>query len=292
MATKPIQKKTATKTKSGAGGNGHLFAVTLLGKFIEWLRGKMTAGLLNFFIKWLSLIGHYALIVAAVLGFIFCIIVAIRANSFSAFIEGIAWVILVAVVQYTAYRFSTAGDTLIKNNPTRLSSKAFLDCLAFLVLLAGVVIFIVNTVVAIRGGGIDYFLIGLGILIFCWFVTLVAFNPETASMEIVEEASAGEEAIGIITFFLKKLLRLVPIVFGVGIVVYTILLLIDAFGLFGSEFKLAQAYHIGRLHAQQILLFGLLPFLSYLIFVVFFLSIDVIRAILAIPGKLDKLSRK
>ena len=37
---------------------------------------------------------------------------------------------------------------------------------------------------------------------------------------------------------------------------------------------------------------GLLPFLSYIFFVLFYLAIDVIRAILAVPGKLDEVIKK
>lgn len=291
---------TKVKTKEGKGnGDFHLFAVKWLQKLIDFLKRIMTANLLNFSIKWLTKIGHFALLVAAALGFICIIIATIRENKFDLFLYAIAWVIAVFVVQYTAHRFSPAGETLIANNPTRLSSKAFLDCFGFLALLLGVVLLIMGTVTAIRGGenifnlfyiltdirvkGVEAFLAGLGGLVFCWFMALIAFNSETVSMEIVKETSAGQEAIGIGTFFIKSLLKLVPIAFGVGIIVFTITMFIHAFKLFGTNWSIAFVDD-----AISILIFGLLFFISYLLFVLFFLIVDLIRSILAIPGKLGK----
>jgi hypothetical protein len=280
--------KAKTTAKKAVGGESYLFAVKILEKFIDFIKGKMTAKLLDFSVKWLTIIGHIGIVVAAVLGFLFFIIVAIRANHLTEFLFAIVWVIAIFVIQYTAHRFSSAGEMLIKNNPTRLASKAFLDCIGFLALLAGVVFVIFQIYMAIHVASLTQFLIGLGVFVFLEFVAIVAFNAETAaSMEIVSEATAGQEAIGIVTFFMKTLLRLVPIAFGIGIAVYTVIMFIDSFGLF-SDVKFGAAYQSGLAHATQIGIFGLLPFISFIIFVLYFLVIDVIRSILAIPGRLGK----
>ncbi|MFH2042694.1 MAG: hypothetical protein ABIJ35_09260, partial [Acidobacteriota bacterium] len=86
--------------------------------------------------------------------------------------------------------------------------------------------------------------------------------------------------------------RLVPILFGVGITVGLILLVIDFTGVFGSESQLTAAWNNAPKTAGTITLFGLLPFLSYIAFVIYYLAIDIIRAILALPGKLDELIKK
>jgi hypothetical protein len=282
MAAKKAAKKKAE-------GSGHLFMVTILEKLVDFFKGLLGVNFLDFCIKWASKFGHFGLIVAAGLGFLFAIIFAIRVNSFFAFLYGIAWIILVFVVQYTAHKFSNAGDGLIKNNPSTLASKAFLDCFGFLALIGGVVVLIIYLIQAIQVGDVIPFLVGLGLFIFLEFLALIAFNPKTVTVEIVQEGSAGQEALGIVTFFLKALLRLIPIIFGVGIVVYTIMLFIDFIGVFGDN--VGFAWQRGNLTAAQILTFGLLPFLSYIFFVLYYLVIDVIRAILAIPPKLDELKK-
>ncbi|MCK5058592.1 MAG: hypothetical protein KAT34_18195 [Candidatus Aminicenantes bacterium] len=286
MATKVKSKK------SPGGGEGHLFAVRILEKFIGFIKGLLTGKLLDFSIKWLTLIGHIGLIVAAVLGFLFFIIAAIRvpAGAGTLILYAIIWVIVVFVLQYTAYRFLPAGDNLIKNNPTRLASKAFLDCVGFLAMLAGIVALFYHIYLAIKLPSLSAFLTGLGMFVFLEFIALIAFNVETASMEIVGEASAGQEAIGIVTFFMKTLLRLVPIIFGLGIAVFTVIMFIDSFGLF-SDTRISAALASGTASAIMIAQFTLLPIASYILFVLFFLIIDIIRAILAIPEKLDNLKK-
>jgi hypothetical protein len=268
----------------------HLFAVNLLEKLVEVFRGLMTSNLLEFCIKWLSRIGHLGIIVAAALGFLFALIFAIRTNSFIGFLYGIAWVLLIFVVQYTAHRFLNAGDSLIKNNPTQLASQAFLDCFAFLTLIGGVVLLIIHIVNAIRVGSLEIFLVGLGAFVVLEFFALVAFNAGEVTIKIVKSNSAGQEAIGIITFFAKSIMRLIPIFFGVLVVVYTIMLFIAAIGLFGN--RPDYAWYRGTMHATQILSVALLPFISYILFTLVYLCIDVIRSILSIPDKLDKLEKK
>lgn len=274
------------KQEKKKGGPAHLVMVNLLEKIVSFFQKKMTVGLLDFAVTWLYKIGHFGLLVAAALGFLFTMVFAIKFNSFNAFLMGIAWVILVFVVQYTAHRFSDAGEGLIRNNPTTLSSKAFLDCLGFLALIGGVVFLIMSIVRAIQIGSFAEFLFGLGLFLLLEFLALIAFNPSTVSVEVTEGTSAGQEAIGIITFFLKGVMRLIPIFFGVGVVIGTVLLFLSFLKLFGDQ--AAYAMGMGSQNATYILFSGLLPFASYIFFVLYYLVIDMIRAILSIPELKNK----
>lgn len=282
----------ATKTKAKKGPiSGHLFGVKLVEKLIEFLRGKFSEKILNFTLKWALVIGHFGLIVAAILGLLFAMIYAIRVNDFYAFLIGIAWFFMVFVVQYIAHRFADAGEKLIKNNPTNLASKAFLDCVAFLFLIGGLVIFIIHLIGLIKNGDLNTFLVGLGIFVFFEFIAFVSFNYKSISIEIVSETTAGQEAIGIVTFFIKGLMKLVPLFFGVGIVIGTVLLFISSIGLF-SDARISGAWISGNANAMFIFNTGLLPFVAYIIFVLYYLLVDIIRAILSLPGKIDKISKK
>lgn len=285
-----MPKKDSSKEKKRKSFD-HLFAFGFLEKFVDFIKGKLTEKVLDFSTDWLLKLGHYGMIAAAGLGFIFALVVAIRLDSFSAFLYGLAWIVLVFVVQYTAVRFSTAGVKLVENNPASLSSKAFLDCFGFLAFIFGLIVFVFSIIWAIRGAGLSYFFIGLGVFILLEFLALVAFHPETASTKIVKEASAGQDALGIIVFYLKGVIKLIPIIFGIGILVATFLLFIDFIGVFGDKFKVESAWANGMNQAWQILLIGLLPFLSYLFFLMYYLAVDVIRSILAVPGKLDELKK-
>jgi len=281
-----------TKRK-GAQKSGfhHLLVVGWLEKVNEFAQQRLTETLLQFCTKWLSRLGHYGLMSAAALGFLLAAVYAIRFNTFTPFLLGLVWVLLVFVVQYTAVKFADAGATLIDSNPTSLSSKAFLDCLAFLSMIGGIVVLVVMTIQAIQSNAIYPFLIGLGIFVLLELLALLAYHPALVTVSVVRETTAGQEAIGIVTFFLKGLLKLVPIFFGVGVLIATVLLLIDFFKIFGEEYQAAMAWSGANVKAGQILYAGLLPFLSYIVFVLLYLVVDLIQAILSIPGKLDRLNK-
>jgi len=268
------------------GAPAHLIMVNLLEKIVAFFRTKLTVGLLDFTVTWMYKIGHFALLVAAGLGFLLTMVYAIKFDSFNVFLTGIAWVILVFVVQYTAHRFSDAGEGLIRDNPTTLSSRSFLDCFGFLTLIGGVVVVIMSLVTAIRVDSFEPFLYGVGAFLFLEFMALISFNPSTVSVEVTKGTSAGQEAIGLITFFLKGLMRLIPIFFGVGVVIGTVLLFVSFIKLFGDMAN--YAFQMANGNAVYILFSGLLPFVSYIVFVLYYLLIDMIRAILTIPELKNK----
>ena len=282
MAEAKAQKKELTF---------HLMVVQLVEKIVEFFKGLLNTKLLAFCIKWLTLIGHFAILVAAVLGFLFALIFAIRTNQLDVFLYGFGWLILIFIAQYIARQFLPVGETLIKNNPTQLASKAFLDCFGLLVLIGGLISLIMGIINAIRIGSLEVFLSGLASFLLMAFLALVSFNPDDINIKIVKNNPAGQEAIGIVTFFIKGFMKLVPIFFGVFIVLGTIFLFIDFIGLFGSLMRLDRVWFSGYQNAQNILGAAFLPFAAYLIFVLAYLVIDVIKSILSIPEKLDKLGK-
>ncbi len=271
------------KTKTNKTGfTAHLFAVKLLEKVVEFFKKLLSAKLLNFCIKWLTLIGHIGIIVAAAIGFLFTVIFAFKINQLDLFLTAFVWVILLFVIQYTAHKFSSSGEELIKNNPSQLASKNFLDCLGFLILLLGVFIFVTSIILLIRGATLVDFLEGVGTFVFLEFVALVAFNFKEVNVKHVEENSAGQEAIGILTFFIKTGMKLVPIIFGAFVAIGTIMLFIEGLRIFGSGAGFAFR-NIQKDIAPLILGAALIPFLSYVFFAFAYLVIDIIRAILSIP---------
>ncbi len=278
MAKKPTKSKDVMTF--------HLFAVNLLEKLIGAIRKLMTANLLEFCSTWLGRLGHIGIIVAAGLGFLFSFIFAMRSNNFQAFLYGLAWVLLIFVIQLTAHKFSTAAEKQIQDNPSTVSSRAFLDCFAFLVLIGGILALIMSIVRAVRLKSFEEFLMGLGMFVFLEFVALVAFNPKEVTVEVVEGNSAGQEAIGIMAFIIKTFTKLIPILFGAGVILFTVMMFVDFFSLFGDNYGFAMSS--ATQNAMYIAGSALLPFLGYLFFVLAYLLLDIIRAILSIPNSMGK----
>lgn len=282
----------AESKKSAGKGFNHLFMTSVVEKLVGFLRKILSQKLLDFCIKWLFVLGNWAIYLVAVLAILFGLIGAIRlgGGSFGFFLSALIFVIGILVAQYIAKRFAHAGETLIENNPSKLSSSAFLDCVGLLAILLGVGAFLYGVYQAIRIPAFDPLLQGVVVLITLALVALIAFNPKTITVNVGEEASAGQEAIGIITLFIKKFMRLVPIIFGIALIYYTVIYFIGALGLFSNAKMGMAATEMGQLH-YSLIAAALIPFIGYLIFIFAYLLIDIIRAILSIPGKLDKLSK-
>jgi len=280
-----VKKKAANKESCN-------WVFNLIVKFIDSMRKVLSETLFEFLKKWLLILGNCGFYVASALALLIGIIGAIRMESFEAFIIGLAYAVGFFVLQYVAVRFASAGDKLIDNNKTALSSAAFLDSIGLLFMIGGAVALLFNSYLAIKLGAFSPFLNGLGAFVILELFALLALNPKSITIDVVADTSAGQEAIGIVTFFLKSLMKLVPIMFGVGIVVTTVLMFIHSFGLFKEGMGMSFAWMRVVGDFQTIASVALLPLIAFIFFVFLFLAIDVVRAILSIPGKLDNLSKK
>jgi len=170
-----------------------------------------------------------------------------------------------------------------------LSSSSFLACLALWSLLLGVIALVGLTYVAIKSDSLSTF--GTGIVVFaaCELVVWLCLNPTLLNINILPASTAGEEAIGVLTFAMKALLRLVPIAFGVGVIVGDFELLASIIRLFRDQEDSVMG---SSLAAWMVLGSAALPLIGYVLFVLNYLFLDVIRAILAVPEKLDYIGKK
>jgi len=195
-------------------------------------------------------------------------------------------------LQYCAVRLSRAIPGLIQATPTRMSSTAFLDSFAVIMLIGGVIGLGACTWAAIRYESLNLFFIGVGIFFGCEQLALLSLNPDALNIRISEEAGSGEEAVGIILFFLMLPLRFVPVVFGIGATVGTVgLLACCLYYLKGGE-SVETAMTYAPVAVGVILGCAAFPLVMYIYFVFDYLVLDVIRSILVIPSKIDRLSER
>ncbi len=280
-----VKKKNAKKENCN-------WVFNLIVKFIDSMRKVLSEKLFEFLKKWLLILGNCGFYFASGFALLIGIIGAIRMNSFNVFAISLGYAIGFFILQYVAVKFANAGDKLIQNNKTGLSSTAFLDSIALLFMIGGILVLLVNSYLSIKLGIFTPFLEGLAAFMILELFALLSLNPKSITIKIEPETSAGQEAIGIVTFFLKSFMKLVPIIFGVGIIISTIILFIHSFGLFKDGVGISLAWIRISGDLPTIAYIAVLPLASYIVFVFVFLAIDVIRAILSIPSKLDKLAKK
>ena len=234
--------------------------------------------------------GHYGLY-AVVLTVLFLFgIMGVKLDSLDAVLTGLGLALLLLVLQYTAARFIPTIENLSRSGTVSLSSGWFLDCTALLAMAVGLSALVALDIEAIRFKHYAGILSGLTWFAACEFAGFLALNPGAMAVSIVPGTSAGEEALGIFGFLLRLGLRTVPVVFGIGVVSTLILLLYDGYGLLADKLVSVEGLPRGAVAFQAIGFAGL-PLAAYLLYLFSHLIVDVLRAVLALPGKLDRLDQ-
>lgn len=255
-----------------------------VGELLQCMPGLLKARHFDDGVDRLTTAGHWALLLLAVLGLVIEGIAAMAGQG-SAILWGVGWLLALPLLQYTAVQFLGVTRDLVRSNRTQLGSEAFLRCYALVALVAAILILVCALVWSIDAGSIQILLFGLAFTALSVATAWLALNPELLSISVNRQSSAGEEALGILSFFVKTGVRLVPIFYGVTLVVGAIQAVIVLLGMIGdSQAELLAAVNRAELSAPILLWAVLSPFLAYLAFVFYFLAIDLMRGILSIPG--------
>lgn len=259
-----------------------------LDSLLDRFRGSLSEERLSSTDRFSRILGHWFYLISALLLVIVWIVLAFQLDEAGYAAVGIVVVPLAAVVaHYLAVRFLGAGEVLIGKAPSRLTSEAFLRGFGLLAFLGAVVLFLAAWYVLFDGQSWVGFALALAWSLVLCYAGGAALTPSSLGIETGGDAGAGEEAVGILMFLLKLPLRLIPVLYGVGALagfVAALWLLVQSFDA-SSGFFVGVASHFTR----GILGVALIPFAVYLLFLLYYLLLAVLRAILAIPAKLDAL---
>ena len=225
--------------------------------------------------------GYVMYVLLAVMALLFAV-VSVRANSLSVFLVAIAILPTGIVLQYIALKMLGTVDRLIAASRTELTSSGFLDVVALINVLAAILAPLAGLFAASGVSQITPFLVGLFVMTLTGYTAAIALNPAVVNVHVTRSASIGQEAVGLITFTMKGFYRFTPIGFAALMVLTTIsAVILLAQALFGM-----QTVSAAQEQAIAILLVAvyavLLPFVSYVLFVLFYLVIDLYRSIFLI----------
>jgi len=277
--TVPMAQRSTRTTR-------HLFDL-----FLDFVRSQFTAAFVESTTRLFVAAGKFGLFAAMAFIVLFSLLVAMKTHEFTLLLGGIAFLPILAVLQYVGVRFCDALDRLNRNTSANISSTAFLDCFALLNIAGGAAILIGSLAAAIPEKEFWKIILGLAGFVVSEYIAFIALNPGTININLVPDARAGEEALGLISFLVKSLLKLVPVIFGAFAVVGSLLLLyasVEGFAGSGPLVAMSIAMNAGA----ALLVSAALPFVAYLVFLMIYLGLDVLRAILVIPSKLDNLQNR
>ena len=288
---KGLFEGAAKRLRDSRDPHGYLPHLKLLDSTLNWFKQHLSPQRLSSIDDTAKKVGHIALIVSAFLIFLFGVIFSIKAGDAAVFLAYLLVLPALLIAQYVAVKFLDAGGSLIAKTPSSLSSRAVPECFALLALIATIGALVGGIGAAIVGESVVPFGIGLGISLVLLYMVGAALNASSLNVEVTGDASAGQEAIGILSFLLKLNLRLVPFVFGVGGILGTLGVIVALIQVIrANEFTVAIVSIEAWGTFMFVLWIALLPFAVYLSFLIYYLLLDVLRAILTVPGKLDRLT--
>jgi len=243
--------------------------------------------------------GSYGLLVAMLVAAAFTLIVAVKTDSLSSLLSGVVLIVVLAGLQYVAGKSCDAIEQLNRSTGGNLSSTMLPDCVAVLSKVVGAAALLDSVVLAIQTSAYVAILFGLAVFVVCSYLAVIAMNPVALNITIGPAARAGDEALGVLAFLLKSLLRTAPAAFGAG-AIYGIVMM--GYACYQAMFPGAAAdmRAAGLLAAKitagiartSLIWSAILPFAAFLLFLLYYLSIDLCRAILVLPGKIDRAAGK
>ncbi len=287
-------KRAACRTKEWSAGHlgpeqcDGLIVVRMMERFIERMRAAMAATPVDPVLDRLVHYGNLAALAAMALALVYGLLGAVRHVIFAPIPRAIGFVLLLAAFQYAANKFMGAGRHLMTSTPSRLSSTAFLNTVALVHAVAAVVFLVGGILLAVQQRSFAVMISALVIALVAYGIAFISLYPDRINVTVNPDVGAGEEALGILSFAVKLVVRLIPFVYGVGMIIGALALLgacLSRLGPLGYS-------QLGQQGSLLLLLAAAFPFAGYLFFVLYQLALDVLRSIIMLPGKLDALNAR
>lgn len=227
-----------------------------------------------------GLIGVYATLVAGGLFFIFSIISAVKGERPSLLGTGFAGLFVALVLHYIAGKFSNSASTVMLKED-KMPPRAVVNCLGLIAFTAAIGILIAGIVDAVTmedGEPLYMGIAGFFILGHLAFVFLNPFGCLNMRSEVAEP-NAGTTGLTILVYAYRVLLAMAPSVIAFGTVAAVIAMLVNMLMFLGGDRWAAYRFHEA---VGAVVVLALMPFLFYLIHVLYMLVVDLCRAIFQI----------
>jgi hypothetical protein len=232
-------------------------------------------------------VGHWGLY-AAMLGSLgLGIACATRLHDYVPLLAQVLVLPALVIVQFVARRLLDACRRLAHTGGAKIGSPALLETCALVAMLIGIATLVGMTVLAVQARLVWLALPGVTAFIVLEYLAIVALCPETLDLSVDPDAPLVEEAIGVLSFAVMTLAHLAPVLWGVGVIWAAVAAILAAVAVFS---QLAPLGPMCGESAALVLLLILAPLWVYGKLVAYQLLVAVIRAVLVVPERLDKIA--
>ena len=256
-----------------------IFAV-ITDKFVDWLSNTLGSGKLIKNKAAITQYGNLGLNIAIILYLVCSLWFAIKIDSMQFMLMAFGGACALGIGQFIAVRFIQAGSRLIDSSPTKINNMEIIRLLGFLIVAISVGICAFGIYYGVKLSQLEPAMVGILTLIIGIVGASLVFSPQYLNISRSDDASAGLELLGLVSFFVKMSVVLAPYIYLLGTIASII------FGLRGLYYMSQNELNGGAMMTSSALSFAIVasifPLVIYLYFLVYYLLIDVIRAILDI----------
>lgn len=205
-------------------------------------------------------------------------------------------IIITALGCYVVYKTMGIFDKIIASSECRISSLNIFEIMVVVYLTLSVGSLLGGIYLAIDAKYFNFVIYGIIGSVFFFLLALYNSAPEDFAIVQDEKASAGEDFTAISTFVVKVILRLVPIAVFVVPIIGIFECIPEIFTTYtvseGKEIYLNNFSMIMEMESlRMFLLVGCIPLFAYIYYLISYVSLDLIRAVLSLPQKLDELKK-
>ena len=275
---------------SETGLMGVAIFANLIALLVNLLRGLLGRGRIIRNASSARTLGHLLLLIVSVLYLLGSLWVAIKVDSMEIMLLGVGVFIAMGVGQYVADKFIAAGTSLLRSTPTSLNNLVLLDVIGLVAVLIGLAALGAGVVTAIQTDSLLPLILGFFALLIYLLCGSMAYCPEALNITHAKSASAGEEAIGLASFFIKTLLLLAPFFYLIGALASIVVTCMGLYALLDDQWPIL-GYQRITMAGWIMLAASFYPLILYVIFLVYYLFIDVIRAILNIDSNVENIHK-
>jgi hypothetical protein len=179
---------------------------------LEKLRRVLTRSLVERSLLFFKTAGQWMVLTGAALGLVNALVIGVRYNNFKLVLTGIGAVLVVAVMQYIARLFLNACAQVNQSTACSLSSPAVPDSVSLLASLASLGILFVGVGGALVTNQFSIALYAILASALVLWLAGIALNPSLLQLKIAP-ASAAAEAMGVLSFFMKLPLVMMPLLY-------------------------------------------------------------------------------
>lgn len=261
----------------------------VIDKLLEGIGRLMKPGVFNAISRGSFIAGNIAFLIAAVLFMILSVVGGVKSGQADITLAGIGISIAMLIGQFVSVKTVNSTLALVAASPSQLATRVVLNSTAAFALAATLGCLFLAVFLAYETRHFGWLLSGVAeAFVFILYLPL-SLHPSLVNVSLTSELSADTEALGILAFFTKVGCRLSPIFFGTGSMAIVAILVTQCYSVAKRSSAWSAddvlAFMFDASDALNIWLAVIIwPVLIYIQFLIIYLVINVLRAILRPSG--------